>query len=121
MTKGLSPKSRMAKEATEKEIKEVKEQKEQKQPSWLEPFMEKAIHMINRDTTRKKLQIYLIDPLLNHVMERVFPYIVLTCVLFTLLLIFVMLTFGMLILQRSPSPSLSIPNAFSMLSTPIRL
>jgi hypothetical protein len=74
------------------------------QPSWLEPFMEKAIHMINRDTTRKKLQLYLIDPLLNHVMERVFPYIVLTCVLFTLLLIFVMLTFGMLVIQHRSVP-----------------
>ena len=61
--------------------------------------MEKSIHMLNRDDTRKKLQLYLIDPLLNHIMERVFPYIVLTCALFTLLLIVAMLTFGMLIVQ----------------------
>lgn len=61
--------------------------------------MEKSIHLLNRQETRKKLQVYLIDPLLNHVMERVLPYIVLTCVLFTLLLILVMLTFGMLVVQ----------------------
>ena len=61
--------------------------------------MEKSIHLLNRDDTRKKLQLYLIDPLLNHIMERVFPYIVLTCALFTLLLIVAMLTFGMLIVQ----------------------
>ena len=67
--------------------------------SWLDKFMEKTIHMLNRDDTRKKMHMYLIDPLLNHVMERVFPYIVLTCLLFTVLLIFVMLTFGMLVLQ----------------------
>jgi hypothetical protein len=67
--------------------------------SWLEQFMEKSIHMLNHQETRKKLQLYLIDPLLNHVMERVFPYIVLTCVLFTLLIILVMLTFGMLVVQ----------------------
>ena len=68
-------------------------------PSWMEQLMEKSIHLLNRDDTRKKLQLYLIDPLLNHIMERVFPYIVLTCALFTLLLIVAMLTFGMLIVQ----------------------
>lgn len=67
--------------------------------SWIEQLMEKSIHLLNRDDTRKKLQLYLIDPLLNHIMERVFPYIVLTCALFTLLLIVAMLTFGMLIVQ----------------------
>lgn len=94
-----------------------KENETQHQPSWLEPFMEKVIHMINRDTTRKKLQLYLIDPLLNHVMERVFPYIVLTCVLFTLLLIFVMLTFGMLVLQHRSVPA----SALNMISLPSSL
>ncbi len=62
--------------------------------------MEKSIHILNREDTRKKLQIYLIDPLLNHVMERIFPYIILTVVLFALLLIFAMLTFGILIMQN---------------------
>ena len=71
--------------------------------SWMEQLMEKSIHMLNRDDTRKKLQLYLIDPLLNHIMERVFPYIVLTCALFTLLLIVAMLTFGMLIVQTRSS------------------
>ncbi len=65
--------------------------------------MEKSIHLLNREDTRKKLQLYLIDPLLNHIMERVFPYIVLTCALFTLLLIVAMLTFGMLIVQTRSS------------------
>lgn len=71
-------------------------------PSFLEQMMEKSIHILNREDTRKKLQIYLIDPLLNHVLERVFPYIILICVLFALLLIVAMMTFGMLILQQRP-------------------
>jgi hypothetical protein len=71
-------------------------------PSLMEQLMEKSIMLLNRDETRKRLQIYLIDPLLNH-MERVFPYIVLTCVLFTLLLIVAMLTFGMLVIQTRPT------------------
>ena len=71
-------------------------------PSFMEQLMEKSIHILNREDTRKKLQIYLIDPLLNHVIERVFPYIILICVLFALLLIVAMMTFGMLILQHRP-------------------
>lgn len=73
--------------------------------------MEKSIQLLNREDTRKKLQIYLIDPLLNHVLERIFPYIILTVVLFALLLIFAMLTFGILIMQNRTvlwSPS-SVP------------
>lgn len=69
----------------------------------MEQFLEKSILLLNRDDTRKKLQVYLIDPLLNHIMERVFPYIVLTTVLFTLLLILVMMTFGMLVIQSRSS------------------
>lgn len=72
--------------------------------SVLETLLEKSIHLLNRDETRKKLQVFLIDPLLNHVMERVFPYIVLTCVLFVLLLIVAMLTFGMVVLQARSQP-----------------
>jgi hypothetical protein len=71
-------------------------------PSLMEQLMEKSIHILNREDTRKKLQIYLIDPLLNHVLERIFPYIILICVLFTLLLIVAMMTFGILILEHRP-------------------
>ena len=71
-------------------------------PSFMEQLMEKSIHILNREDTRKKLQIYLIDPLLNHVLERIFPYIILICVLFALLLIMALMTFGMLILQQRP-------------------
>lgn len=76
-------------------------QKPEKQ-SFLEQMMEKSIHILNREDTRKKLQIYLIDPLLNHVLERIFPYIILICILFALLLIVAMMTFGMLVLQHRP-------------------
>jgi hypothetical protein len=71
-------------------------------PSFVEKLMETSIHILNREDTRKKLQIYLIDPLLNHVLERVFPYIILICVLFALLLIVAMMTFGILILEHRP-------------------
>ena len=50
-------------------------------------FIEKAFVMLNNDESRKYIQVYLIDPLLNHVLERIFPYIILTTVLFIILIV----------------------------------
>ena len=49
------------------------------------------------------------DPLLNHILERVFPYIVLTCVLFGLLLIVAMCTFAVVLMQmRNASGNINV-------------
>ncbi len=75
-----------------------------RKPMW-EGLMEKAIVILSDDQTKHRIQHYLIDPILNHVMDRVFPYIILTCVLFVLLLIVAILTFAMVFIQmRAPSP-----------------
>ncbi len=62
-------------------------------------FLTKLFVYINRDETRQQFQNFVIDPLLNHIMERVFPYIVLTCILFLVLILIVMLTLGIIIFQ----------------------
>lgn len=82
-------------------------------PSWMEQLLEKSIMILNKEETRKRLQIYLLDPLLTHILERVFPYIVFTCVLFSLLLIVAILTFGMLLVQSRSAlwPWISYPAA----------
>jgi hypothetical protein len=64
-----------------------------------EDFVTKLFLYINREETRQQFQNFVIDPLLNHVLERVFPYILLTCVLFLVLIVVVMLTLGIVIFQ----------------------
>jgi hypothetical protein len=49
--------------------------------------------------SKNTIQEDIIDPLLNHIMKRVFPYIILTCVFFILLLIVVLLTLGIIVFQ----------------------
>ena len=84
-----------------------------KRKSIWEGFMEKAIVFLNDDQTKQRIQHFLIDPILNHVMDRVFPYIILTCVLFVLLLIVAILTFAMVFVQmRSPQPGLPPASSF---------
>ena len=62
-------------------------------------FLQNVIAYIGRDEIRRKLQDDIIDPLLSHVLRRVYPYIILTCVLFVLLLLVVLLTLGIIIFQ----------------------
>jgi hypothetical protein len=63
------------------------------------PLLEKVIMYLQKEDTLQKLHLFVLDPLLNHILERVFPYIVLTCVLFGLLLILAMCTFAVVVLQ----------------------
>ena len=50
-------------------------------------FIHKLFLMLNNDDSRHYIQIYLIDPVLNHILERLFPYIILTTVLFIILIV----------------------------------
>ena len=62
-------------------------------------LLQKIFRYINRDETRKQIQVFLLDPMLNHLMERVFPYIVLTCVFFAILLLLVVSTLVIILFQ----------------------
>jgi hypothetical protein len=75
---------------------------------WANSFLQKIIDYVHTDATRKQIQEMIIDPLLNHVMNRVFPYIILTCVLFVLLLIVILVTLGIIIIQIRSGATFSL-------------
>ena len=84
------------------------QQEDKKKKSTLHKWIEKtAVHLHNEENKRL-VQLYLIDPILNHIMDRVFPYIILTCALFSLLVILVGLTFVLLLMKvggsKAPNP-----------------
>jgi hypothetical protein len=70
-----------------------------KQPGTGTTMFKKFLEYIGRDEIRSKIQGDILDPLLNHIMKRVFPYIILTCVFFILLLLVVLLTLGIIVFQ----------------------
>lgn len=74
-------------------------------PSASESFLRKTVIMLGKPEIQEQIQVRILDPLLSHVMKRVFPYIILTCVLFVLLLIVVMITLGIIIFQLRGAPS----------------
>ena len=59
----------------------------------------KVMDYIGRRQIRQRFEKDVIDPLLNHIMRRIFPYIILICVLFILLLLVVLLTLGIIVFQ----------------------
>jgi hypothetical protein len=65
---------------------------EDKKKELLQKMIHNILLLFNNDESRKYVQIYLIDPLLNHVLERIFPYIVLTSILFILLILVIIVT-----------------------------
>lgn len=62
-------------------------------------FTKKMIDYLVRKDIHTALQSKIIDPILDHIMQKIFPYIILICVLFVLLLISVLLTLGIIIFQ----------------------
>jgi hypothetical protein len=62
-------------------------------------LLQKVVGYMSQSEIRSQVQTGILDPLLNHILRRVFPYIILTCVLFVLLLLAVLLTLGIIVFQ----------------------
>ncbi len=80
-------------------------------------FMQKVIQFVGKKDIQERIKHEVVDPILNHIMKRVFPYIILICVLFVLLLLVVLLTLGVIIFQLRSLPGLGT-NAVSGGSVP---
>jgi hypothetical protein len=76
-------------------------------------FLQKMIKFLGKEEIQERLKRELVDPILQHVMKRVFPYIILICVLFVLLLLVVLLTLGVIIFQLRSIPGLPGPGGVS--------
>lgn len=60
----------------------------------VEKMMEKAIIYLGKDENKKRIQMFILDPLLNHVIERLFPYIILLAALFFVLVLCILIMLG---------------------------
>ncbi len=73
------------------------------QTGWLRSWAEKLLVQLKTDETREWLQVYVADPVVNYVANRVFPYIIITGIIFGAMFIFIILTFS-LVLFRTIKP-----------------
>jgi hypothetical protein len=71
-------------------------------------FIQKLLQYMGKEEIRKRLHDDIVDPLLDHIMKRVFPYLLLTCILFIVVLLTVLFTLGVVIFHlRNPIPVLA--------------
>lgn len=66
-------------------------------------ILDKALQFVQEPKNRERIQTQCIDPLLHHILDRIFPYIILTCILFSLILLMSLTSVGLLIFQMRQS------------------
>jgi hypothetical protein len=61
--------------------------------------LNRVLQFFQDPVNREKIQQQCIDPLLRHILDRMFPYIILTCILFSLILLMSLTSVGLLMFQ----------------------
>jgi len=62
-------------------------------------ILDRTLHFFQQPSNRERIQTQCIDPLLRHVLDRLFPYILLTCLLFSLILLMSLASVTLLVLH----------------------
>ena len=74
-------------------------------------ILDTAFQYFQEPVNRERFQNQCIDPLLRHILDRMFPYIILICIIFSLILLMSLTSVGILIFQLRNSLE---PTALSM-------
>jgi hypothetical protein len=72
---------------------------EERKFAWMKPYIERLVLMMKAHDTQQWLQVFLIDPVLSYIMNRFFAYFLVAMIGFGALLLFVILTFILLIVR----------------------
>jgi hypothetical protein len=69
---------------------------------WIQRWIQKLSQTLMTDENKKMLHVFIIDPILNHILERLFPYVLVLCVLFVVLTAMISLTL-LVVFTRLPA------------------
>jgi len=62
-------------------------------------ILDRTLQFFQEPKNRQRIQHECIDPLLRHILDKMFPYIILTCILFSLILLMSLTSVGLLMFQ----------------------
>jgi hypothetical protein len=79
--------------------------------------LDKTLQFFQESKNRERIQTHCIDPLMRHVLDRLFPYIILTCILFTLILLMSFASIWLLMIQLRATPGTILSTALELSST----
>jgi hypothetical protein len=85
-------------------------------------IIERTLQFFQEPTNRERIQTQCIDPLIRHILDRLFPYIILTCIIFSLILLMSFASVGLLILQLRSIPHIVATTAVGIpeiIQTPV--
>jgi hypothetical protein len=77
---------------------------DEKKFAWMKPYIERLVIMFKSNDIQQWLQVFLIDPVLQYIMNRFFAYFLIALVCFGAILIFVILTFILLMMRTKHGP-----------------
>jgi hypothetical protein len=69
---------------------------------WIESIIDRTVHTLKDDTIKKKIQILILQPFIQYMIELIFPYMIIVCVFFVLLVALLVSILGLLV-YRAPS------------------
>jgi len=74
---------------------------------WMNKTFDKIVEYLDKESVRVSLETKVIDPVLNHIMHRIFPYIILLCIMFIVLIFAVFIILGILVMRGTSGPNVS--------------
>lgn len=75
----------------------------------IERFLDKTIQILKNDTIKKKIELLIIQPFLQYSLDLIFPYVIIICVVFGILIISMISILCLLAFRFSPSFSSLVP------------
>jgi uncharacterized membrane protein len=69
----------------------------------IEKFLDKTIQILKNDTIKKKIELLIIQPFLQYSLDLIFPYVIIICVVFGILIISMISILCLLAFRFSPS------------------
>jgi uncharacterized membrane protein len=65
----------------------------------MEQFLDKTIQMLQNENVKKKIEVLILQPFIQYLIELIFPYVIIICVVFGLLIIMLTSVLYLLIIQ----------------------
>ena len=66
---------------------------------WIEKILDKTIQTLQNDVLKKKIQILILQPFIQYFIELIFPYVIIICVVFGVMIILMLSILVLLVLR----------------------
>ena len=80
-------------------------------------ILDRVVQFFQEPKNRERIQQNCLDPMLRYILDRMFPYIILTCILFSLILLMSLTSVGLLMFQLHISSKQAMAQVMPLVAT----